>query len=362
MRSITNRLSDWVLKYRIPHVAVKDLLKHVLPVRPGELDEINTLPLDPRTFLGTSTNIVLRPVNPGHYFHVGIEKAIQTLFRRLGIRSCNLEVKVAINIDGLPLFHSSNGQFYPILCSVENIRVLVGIYYGNEKPRDTNDFLLEFVQEATYLIKNGIKLFENMHKFIITKMLFDAVAKAQFLPIKGHSGYYSCTKCRQKGDYVRDRVCFPEIDFQKRTHEDFLDEINNNENQKSILLEIPGMNFVTNIPLDYMHLVCLGVVRKLIVNIWVFGKPPHKLSAGQTEAISRLLAICKDFIPSEFARRPRHLNECKRFKATEFRQILFYTGIVVFKNVLSNDMYSHFITLHVALTAQISQHNEQKKF
>lgn len=54
--------------------------------------------------------------------------------------------------------------------------------------------------------------------------LFDAVAKASILYIKGHSGYSSSTKCTQEGKYIKS-VCFPEIDFIKRTDYDFINQI-----------------------------------------------------------------------------------------------------------------------------------------
>lgn len=53
-------------------------------------------------------------------------------------------------------------------------------------------------------------------------------------------------------------------------------------------------------------------------------------------------------MPIEFNRKPRSLNEVKRWKATEFRQFLFYTGPVVLKDKISTDRYINFLSLHVA--------------
>jgi len=55
-------------------------------------------------------------------------------------------------------------------------------------------------------------------------------------------------------------------------------------------------------------------------------------------------------IPVEFNRKPRSLLEAKRWKATEFRQFLLYTGPVVLKKILNNDRYINFLSLHVAIT------------
>lgn len=39
----------------------------------------------------------------------------------------------------------------------------------------------------------------------------------------------------------------------------------------------------------------------------------------------------------------------KLWKATEFRELLLYTGPVAFKNILRNDIYDNFLTVHVAI-------------
>lgn len=62
----------------------------------------------------------------------------------------------------------------------------------------------------------------------------------------------------------------------------------------------------------------------------------------------RLLALRK-YIPSEFARRPRALDERCRWKATEFRQFLLYTGPVVLRGVLQPQIYDNFMLLSVGM-------------
>ncbi|XP_076247885.1 uncharacterized protein LOC143187548 [Calliopsis andreniformis] len=105
---------------------------------------------------------------------------------------------------------------------------------------------------------------------------------------------------------------------------------------------------IDSFPLDYMHLVCLGVVKKLLC-LWCTGKPSTKISNSKLSNISNSLIHLAKNIPVEFNRKPRALDEVKRWKATEFRQFLFYTGpIVLIKNV-SNDRYLNFLSLHVGL-------------
>ncbi|XP_025155706.1 uncharacterized protein LOC105189479 isoform X2 [Harpegnathos saltator] len=62
----------------------------------------------------------------------------------------------------------------------------------------------------------------------------------------------------------------------------------------------------------------------------------------------KIIIQLKCNIPSEFNRKPRDLNEVKRWKATELRQFLLYTGPVVLKSTLSYDRYINFLPLHIA--------------
>jgi len=89
-----------------------------------------------------------------------------------------------------------------------------------------------------------------------------------------------------------------------------------------------------------MHLVCLGVVRRLI-KFWLCG-PVHRdasvasrLPAGSVQMLSRKLVKLASFIPCVFARKPRSMSDVDRWKATEFRQFFLYTGPIVLPGTLS---------------------------
>ena len=51
-------------------------------------------------------------------------------------------INLIVNVDGVPLFKSSQQEFWPILVSVENLVdvFIVAIFYGNSKPNPLNDF------------------------------------------------------------------------------------------------------------------------------------------------------------------------------------------------------------------------------
>lgn len=102
----------------------------------------------------------------------------------------------------------------------------------------------------------------------------------------------------------------------------------------------------------YLHLICLGVVKKLI-SLWLKGKDNFmvRLQFRKVEIISESIKNnVYPHTPFEFQRKPRALECYKQWKGTEFRQFILYSGPIVLKNVLSDEVYNNFMTLHVALT------------
>jgi len=84
------------------------------------------------------------------------------------------------------------------------------------------------------------------------------------LNIKYHTGYSSCTKCNIVGDYLERRVCFTEYIGRKRSDKSFVDHEDEDYHQGTSPLEnIPRLGLVSQVPLDYQYLVCLGIVKKL---------------------------------------------------------------------------------------------------
>lgn len=57
----------------------------------------------------------------------------------------------------------------------------------------------------------------------------------------------------------------------------------------------------------------------------------------------------KQNIPSELARKPRSLAEIDRWKATEFRQFLLYTGLVALDDAVHPNIYQNFLLLSVGI-------------
>jgi hypothetical protein len=70
--------------------------------------------------------------------------------------------------------------------------------------------------------------------------------------------------------------------------------------------------------------------------------------------MSQELVNTKSFLPSEFNRLPRSLEDVEYWKATEFRTFLLYTGPIVLKGRLKTSLYKHFMLLSSAVRLLIS--------
>jgi len=124
------------------------------------------------------------------------------------------------------------------------------------------------------------------------------------------------------------------------------------------------------VSLDYIHILLLGGTKRLLCNRrygWIFGKPPHKLSAKNVITnltdITNFLFKLRKYIPCKFSRKTRSIVEYKRYKATEFRLFLLYTGPIVLRQVLPSKVYNNFITLSLASTILISNcHSKYEHF
>lgn len=144
----------------------------------------------------------------------------------------------------------------------------------------------------------------------------------------------------------------------KRTHESFVTRVHDEyhiSNVNTILLDLPNFNVFERFSLDYMHLACLGVMRELLF-LWMNGPLSIRLSSSKIKQISSNLRLIKAYIPIEFCEKPRSFEEVNRWKATEFGQLLIYTGPLVFKDILSKKFYTHFMCLRNAMVILISPH------
>lgn len=84
-----------------------------------------------------------------------------------------------------------------------------------------------------------------------------------------------------------------------------------------------------------------------------------RLPSKSVKIISTRLLHLKICVTCDFARIPRGLNEVLRWKVTEFRTFISYTGPVVLQSIIGEQCYEHFISLHVFMTVLLSRTHER---
>ena len=98
-----------------------------------------------------------------------------------------------------------------------------------------------------------------------------------------------------------------------------------------------------------MHLVCLGVMKKLLVLWLAKGPVAVRIPFRNQTKISESLESLSSYISCDFARKNRPLVDVNRWKATEFRLFLLYTGPVALLGNVDKEIYDNFMLLSVGI-------------
>ena len=125
------------------------------------------------------------------------------------------------------------------------------------------------------------------------------------------------------------------------------------------------IDMILDFPLDYMHLVLLGVVKRML-RLWLGTTDFHVtkyscnfrlLARESSNAISERVKVCSESVSSEFKRRPRQMDENKFFKAKEFRTLLLYTFPFIFRGLFQNNskVFDHFMLLVVSFRIMLGR-------
>lgn len=344
--SVLNEVKKWALTSGVNQSQLSSLLKIL-----NQHNCFSTWPSDSRTLLKGKClrNYDIIDVLPGKYVHFGLTNYLDSIVK---IKYTG-QLKLQISIDGLPLFNSNSVNLWPVLGHFSNFSnskpFVIGIYCGLKKPTKVEDFLNLFIAE--YKIARSKK-----DTLIINCFVCDTPARAFIKCVKGHNAYFGCDKCCVEGNYSNHRMNYSDVGSNLRTDDSFRNKIDEDHHVGTTpLLQIRDLDMVKCFPLDYMHLVCLGVVKKLLI-LWTRGKPKtQKLSSFQINEISTKLEGFSKITASEFSRKPRTLSELDRWKATEFRQFLLYSGPVILENTLVKENYLMFISLSISIRILCSE-------
>lgn len=360
---IKDKLRHWVINHKISHNATNSILVIL------KCEGLN-VPVDVRTLMKTPTTpqeIVV--MGHGSYIHCGIKNMLVPVLKKyFNLIDCEEDLKFGINVDGLPISNSSKSQLWPILISVINCPSInkyvlpVGIFHGTTKPTSVHEFFQPFVDDLCEILQNGLFVNNRLFKFKVGHIICDTPAKNFLLNVRAHNAYFGCSSCTQEGEYIQRRMTFPEIDAPLRTNDTFRNKVHEEYHKGDSPLEFLPIDIVNDVCLDYMHLVCIGITKRLIT-LWVKGKKNVRLIEEHMLNISKNILALRPYVPSEFSRKPRVLEDIDYWKATELRFFLLYSGQVVLKGKLKKSFYTHFMLLVSGVKLLISNvtcqtHNE----
>ena len=260
--NLTNDLSRWILKYQISRNASNDLLTILRQYGYPEM------PKCARTLLKTQRKVHTEIKCGKDYIYLGISNGISRVFASnpyLQLDSNTIDL--VVNVDGVPLYKYSSTQIWPAISKFSNNPTFIlSLFCGTEIPDDSEEFLREFLHEFDVLretgFHNGNKIFLiNLHAFVC-----DAPARQFIKCVKSHAGYFGCKRYTVERSYELGRVVFDDNDSPFRDDESFEQSLYLDTHQihHSILIG-KGIKCVTQLPLDYMHLAFLGVIKRLLL-------------------------------------------------------------------------------------------------
>lgn len=336
-------LTEWA-SHGVSKRKVNSLLNILHKVHPE-------LPKTYVTLLNTPKTTAVSEIDNGRVWYKGIKKNLDSFLTQKYLDT-HRRIRLNISIDGLPLNSSGKLHFWPILGSLSNKTCepfIISIYFGSEsKPSTLQQFLEKFIEEMEELSTNGFEFNNHVYDVSIHNFICDVPARSFIKCTIGHNGLFACEKCEVEGEWYHNRMVYLN-NGQKRTDQSFIDRRNPEYHQGlSPLEEQLNIGMVSQFRLDYLHLVCLGVMRRFLMRLLEI-RNRGKLTDENIETFKNTSAWIRQFIPREFNRKPYRFKKVAHLKATELRRFLLYDGVKIMKDNTPNKIYYTFLLLHCSI-------------
>jgi len=363
---LKNNMVQWGIRHNITRIAFNDLLKCVGP----SLNE--PMPRDCRKLRGSmnrkaSDCAMMKTIGCGRYYHMGLERALRHILR--GFRADDFPkngenkgalyprgIEIQLYIDGVAKYKAPTNSevFWPILVRLCNVSKkykgfldrdmqVVGLFYGRSKPSDCEEYLSDTLRELKTLLTDGLLLDARGGGRIAVKvhlesLIADHQARCFLLCTKPSSGYGACERCNLRGlprvkntkdGVIKEKggICYvgsgvPRTDASFRAGTD-----TDHHTDVSPLLVLTMIDMSRIASLDYMHMICLGVVKRLLN--WLLDKKIKcKAYVGDRlgDKLSELHNDISKYTPVEFRRKSGSLKDRTGWKATQYRHFILYTA------------------------------------
>lgn len=340
--SLTLKLATIAIFFNLPNTVLNAILALLRFLGHDVPKDARTIKRTPRSGPGSDS-----------FAHFGLKKGIlRQLKHRLHVGGV---IRLNFNIDGIPLFKNSKTCFWPILGMITNgpsfkSPFVVSCFCGDGKPPYLNDYLDPFLSELLTLLRDGVAIGNKHYDVRVNAIICDAPARSFIRATIGHNGTKGCERCTQAAKKENNRMVYHHTEgFTSRTNETFRrqrDRRHHVGRSPFLVFNDEQLDMVSQFPIEYMHCVCLGVVKKLL-NLWVEG------GIDQAAFDVKMKQLIKSF-PKEINRKGRSIHDLCRWKATEFRSFLLYSGPLILKGLLDGEKYDNFINLSSCIRILLS--------
>lgn len=305
----------------------------------------------------------------------------QELFQEGEFLHNNNNISMTLYTDGVSVYSTSRVELWPLCFHInelpykdrllkENI-LLAGIWVSSNKP-DPNVFLRPFVASLKKFKEVGFELNVSgagpkLIKGIVIAGTCDLPAKAKFMRMNAHSGYFSCSRCEIPGErFPVGRTTIHVFPYSEnlvpRCHENmkiYADQakVLRRRNPDSTVKGVKGnsllynilYDFIRSMGIDIMHGCFLGVA-KLMVSLWfdtAYADQPFSMCHLLELVDARLNKISP---PSSVQRMPKCIaKQLGYWKALEYKMFLIFYSVPVLNGLMERRYFHHLCKLVSAL-------------
>ena len=261
---------------------------------------------------------------------------------------------LCINIDGVEVFKSSSKSLYPAMISVNEMspfmrrqNIIVPLLFTATKSVPFSPNVMSIMIDDLIDIEiNGVDwLYQGKiqnTKFYAGTLCVDAPVKSKLLAIPSHSAKDGCPIGNCEGTWMPKgkggATCFIGTESGKPRESD---------ESESILCRIPALQGVVfkAVALDSLHGIYIGVVKYLMDIVFFDAKFAIKSTRDDRIKVANKIL---DSVKSPFfvERGPRNLNDCKRWKAHEWRNMLFFFSVPIMDSLREEGLVHPLVASH----------------
>lgn len=108
-----------------------------------------------------------------------------------------------------------------------------------------------------------------VHTVTVNAIIWDAQARSFLKCIKSHNRLHGCERCVAVAQMIKVRVVYLTKGPTEERRDEVFNRVRYPDHQKQISpLVRAGILCVKHFPLDYMHIVCLGAMKRLLTYLW----------------------------------------------------------------------------------------------